>query len=78
MRQMEIDDQSYELAQKLASRSGTTMAEAVAAAHRRSFQEPVDPGAIIGSMSDQAELLDQIVEEAMREREARPLRLPNG
>ena len=33
---------------------------------------------LLGSMSDHAELMDQIVEDAMRHREQQPLRLSTG
>jgi Arc/MetJ-type ribon-helix-helix transcriptional regulator len=35
----------------------------------------IKPDPILGSMSDHAELMDQIVEDAMRHREQRPWRL---
>jgi Arc/MetJ-type ribon-helix-helix transcriptional regulator len=38
----------------------------------------IKPDPILGSMSDHAELMDQIVEDAMRHREQQPWRLHTG
>ena len=55
----------------LASLGGTPAARSGEAARRAD-----DP--ILGMFSDEPELMDQIIEDAMHSREVNPLRLPNG
>jgi Arc/MetJ-type ribon-helix-helix transcriptional regulator len=45
---------------------------------RQASAHPTSPDPLLGSASDHAELVDQIVEDAMRNREQRPWRLTNG
>jgi len=45
---------------------------------RRPQSSGADTDPLLGSMSDHAELMDQIVEEAMRHREQQPWRLSAG
>lgn len=78
MRQVTLKDETYHLAEELARRSGRTVGEVVEEAIRRNWASAVDPYAIIGCLDDEADLLEQIVEDAMRDRENRPLRLPDG
>jgi Arc/MetJ-type ribon-helix-helix transcriptional regulator len=49
--------------------------------HRQTRQpsaSPTSPDPLLGSASDHPELMDQIVEDAMRNREQQPWRLTNG
>ena len=45
---------------------------------QRHRQPPISGQGLIGALRDDAELLDQIVEHAMKVREERPRRLPPG
>ena len=76
MRQITVDDRTYELAERLAERRNRTVEEVVSDAVRLGYLE--DPCSIIGALVDDADLLDRIVEDAMQEREARPLRAGGG
>ncbi len=49
--------------------------------HRQERRQPTippSPDPLLGSASDHAELMDQIVEDAMRNREQQPWRLTSG
>jgi hypothetical protein len=80
VRQITVDDQTYELAERLAARRKGTLqdvvSEAVSDAVRKDYRS--DPGSIIGALSQDAELLDRVVKDAMEERETRSLRPDNG
>jgi len=83
MKNVLLDDTTYELAVGLAKQRGTSVDEVVADAIRTRVGNgrPADLAnrqAIIGSLADQADLLDEIVEGAMRDREALPLRSIDG
>jgi hypothetical protein len=72
MKQLTLDDRTYELAEKLASRTATTVEQAVADAIRERAARSADPRAIIGLPDDEPELVDMIIEWAMESR-SRPL-----
>ncbi len=77
MKQITVDDEAYALAEQWAARQGMTVSEAVSNVLRDRLQgeEKPDPMGILGCMADNAEFLDQLVEEAMRDRRTHPMRL---
>ncbi len=78
MKQITVDDETYELAERLALRKGVTVGEAVTEVVRDRIEAPLDPMAILGCLADEADFLDQLVEEALRDRLTAPLRMPDG
>ena len=71
--ELEIRDDLLAGARHLAQAQNTTLDEIVNRALEESITVSNDP--LWGLFADEAELMDQIVEEAMRHRE-RPLRVP--
>ncbi len=80
MQQIVVDDRTYELARALAARQQETLQAVVSSALSDAARKAgLDhPPSVIGALSHEADFLDQIVEEAMLERETRALRLANG
>jgi hypothetical protein len=78
--QITVDDHTYALAEQLAARRNETVQEVVLDALSDAVQKDyrADPRSVIGALSQDADLLDQIVEDAMRERETRALRLADA
>jgi hypothetical protein len=86
MKHITVDDETYALAERWAARRGMTVSDAVADALRIAEPAPdaanggteavpkMNPMDTLGCMADEADVLDQIVEEAMRDRATRPLR----
>lgn len=74
--EVQVDERTYAKAKSLAEKLNVSVGTVVARAIERFMpSEPPLEREIIGSFSDCADLLDEIVEEAYKNREARPLRL---
>ncbi len=75
MKHIAVDDETYALAERWATHKKITIPEAVSEALRTEVAPPLDPMATIGCMADEAEFLDQLVEDAMLDRATLPMRL---
>lgn len=79
--ELNLDDQTLAHARRVAESRKLSLEAMIAELVGRLDEAPTPPidggvGSIIGAMSDDADLLDQIVEEAMRSREDRRIGQP--
>jgi hypothetical protein len=77
--ELHLDEQTLARAKRLAAENGISVEELVSKAIDRftptPSEKPASPDSVIGLFSDVPELMDEIVEEAYRNRESRPFRL---
>jgi len=71
--QIQIDDATLERVRKLAETRGRSVEELVQETVAELGRDEIVPNPLWGALADDADVLDEIVEEAMRERE-RPWR----
>lgn len=69
--ELELDDETYERAQRMAAKRHSSVEQLISEALAEKAASLPAPESIIGSFTDDADLLDEIVEEAMRWREIR-------
>lgn len=71
--EIEIDTQTLELAKRLAETRQCTLSEVIAEIIKRLAEAEVTQDSWIGVFADEPELVDEIVEEALRNRVSQPL-----
>lgn len=79
--ELHLDELTLARARRLAEEKNITIEEVFSKAIERysvSPPESAPPKNIIGAFADQADLLDEIVEEAYQNRERRPFRAPSA
>ena len=76
--EVQLDEQTFERAQQLAETRHHTLESLIAeiVQHLAAIGPKADP--VLGMFTDEPEVMDQVIESAMRAREAHPLRLANG
>ncbi len=75
---VELDPQTSERARRLAAARGTTISALVTRLIAQLDSDEAYPDTLFGLCADEPELLDRIVDQAMHDREHRPLRLPDA
>lgn len=79
--ELHLDELTLAKAKRLAAEKNISVEELVSEAIERYTVAPSEaapPKNIIGAFADQADLLDEIVEEAYQNRERRPFRAPSS
>jgi hypothetical protein len=76
--EIQLDEQTFERAQRLAEIRRHTLESLIAeiVQHLAAIGTKIDP--LLDMFADEPEMIDQIIESAMVAREAHPLRLANG
>ncbi|HEY9841596.1 MAG TPA: hypothetical protein V6D23_14130 [Candidatus Obscuribacterales bacterium] len=71
MKQIELDDKTYQLAEKLAGNLDVSIAELIS----RLLSQQVGQGPnLLGLLADEPELMDEVMESVHQARETHPLR----
>ena len=76
--ELEIEEQTFEQIQRLADSRGCSWQELVKDLLRQAVPPDGTEGVFLGLFADEPELIDQVVEAAMRAREEQPLRQTSG
>jgi len=76
--QLEIDDQTFEQIRRLAEAHGCTWQDLVKDLLQQAAPRPATEDVFLGLFGDEPELIDQIVDAAMKAREQQPLRQTGG
>jgi hypothetical protein len=74
--ELELDEETLERARQLAAARQCSLEELIRDLLQQVQQLPQDP--YLGMLADEPELIDQVIESAMKAREEHPLRTPCG
>ncbi len=76
--EVQLDEQTFERAQRLAETQSHTLESLIAeiVQHLAAIESKADP--LLGMFAAEPEVIDQVIEAAMMDRETHPLRLVNG